>query len=83
VGFVELQRAIQQSTALGFTFDIDIRPFLLMCMQNNDAVSKESYLRMKMGAERWEACKQALAVKGEECGISLWVFALKSRGLGV
>ncbi|KAI0031211.1 thioredoxin-like protein [Vararia minispora EC-137] len=73
IGLRELQRAIQQTSGFGFQFEIEMRPFMLnhgICAIPSDCASRETYLKKKMGPERWEQCKQVVTAKGEECGIN-------------
>jgi predicted DsbA family dithiol-disulfide isomerase len=70
IGHRELQTAVAQSANLPVAFEIEYRPFLLHPNMPNEPISKDEFVKRKIGRERWETCKRMAVERGEEHGIN-------------
>jgi len=71
IGHRELQTAIAQSANLPVSFEIEYRPFLLHANLPDEPVTKDEFVKRKLGRERWETCKRIAVERGEAVGINL------------
>jgi predicted DsbA family dithiol-disulfide isomerase len=70
IGHRDLQTAIAQSANLPVIFDVEYRPFLLHPNLPDEPVTKNEFVKKKLGRERWESCKRMAIERGETVGIN-------------
>ena len=52
-------------------FEIEYRPFLLHPNLPDEPVSKDEFVKRKIGREKWETCRRMAIERGEAVGINL------------